>query len=124
MYLRQLRKIVGRGMSYLSHPDMCITREEADVHSIVKLLNDDWTNHFVCISAGTMAPLGVARDILYAHTCGMAAYEEFKRDRIEDERPKAQFHDKIAKKKHLSKEAFRKIRQTKYVEGLYTYGKG
>ena len=30
---------------------------------------------------------------------------------------------KRSKKKHLSKEAFKKIRQTKYVECFYTYGK-
>ena len=29
----------------------------------------------------------------------MAAYEEFKRDRLEDEIPKAPFHDKITKKR-------------------------
>ena len=99
MYLRQLRKMVGRGMSHLSHPDLCITRDEADVHSIVKLLDDDWTNNFVSISAGTLAHPDVAGGILDAHTCGMAAYEKFKRDRVEDEWPKAQFHDKITKKR-------------------------
>ena len=33
----------------------------------------------------------------------MAAYEEFKRDRLEDERPKAQFHDKITMKRQSKK---------------------
>ena len=46
MYLRQLRQIVGRGMSHLSHPYLHITWDEADVHSIVNLLDEDWTNHF------------------------------------------------------------------------------
>ena len=44
MYLRQLRQMVGRGMSHLSHPDLHmprITRDEADVQSIVKLLEED-----------------------------------------------------------------------------------
>ena len=104
MYLRQLRKSVGRGMSHLSHPDLHlprITRDEADVQPIVKLLEDDWTNpfdlndsKFVSISAGTLAQPDVARDILDAHKIGMAAYGEFKRYRLEDEIPKAQFHDK------------------------------
>ena len=107
MYLRQLRQMVGRGMSHLSHPDLHmprLTRDEADVQSIVQLLEDDWTNpfdpnecEFVSISTGTLAPPDVARDILDAHKIGMAAYEEFKRDRLEDEVPKAQFHDKITK---------------------------
>ena len=49
MYLKQLRRMVGRGMSHLSHPDLLmprITRDEADVQSIEKLLEDDWTNPF------------------------------------------------------------------------------
>ena len=64
-------------MSQLSHPDMHmprITRDEADVQSIVKLLEDDWTNpfdpnesEFVSISTGTLARPDVARDILDAH---------------------------------------------------------
>ncbi len=93
-------------MSHLSHPDMHITRDEADVQSIVKLLDDDWTNsfdpnesEFVSISTGTLAPPDVARDILGALKFGIAAYEEFKRDQLEDERPNAQFHDKITKKR-------------------------
>ncbi|KAJ8413153.1 hypothetical protein AAFF_G00091490 [Aldrovandia affinis] len=48
-YLKQLRRMVGCGMSHLSHPDLQmprITRDEADVQSIVKLLEDDWTNPF------------------------------------------------------------------------------
>ena len=56
----------------------------------------------VGISTGTLAPPDVARDILDAHKISMAAYEDFKRDRLEDERPKAQFHDKITEKR-LSK---------------------
>ena len=109
MYLRQLRQMVGRGMSHLSHPGMHmprITRDEADVQSIVKLLEDDWTNpfdpnesKFVSISTGTLAPPGVSRYILDAHNIGMAVYGEFKRDRHEDEIPKAQFHDKITEKR-------------------------
>ena len=97
----------GRGTSHLSHPNrhmFRITRDEADLQSIVKLLEDDWTNpldsnesEFVSISTGTLAPPDVARAIIDAHTIGMAAYEEFKRDRLGDERPKAQFYAKIMK---------------------------
>ena len=77
MYLKQLRRMVGRGMSHLSHPDLLmprITWDEADVQSIEKLLEDDWTNpfdqnetEFVSISTGTLSPLDVARDLLDAH---------------------------------------------------------
>ena len=87
-------------MSHLSHPDLHITRYEADVQPIGKLLDDDRTHPFdlnesafVSILTGTLAPSYVARDIVDAHKFGMAAYEKFKRDRLEDEIPKAQFHD-------------------------------
>ena len=85
-------------MSHLSHPDLHmprITRSEAAVKSIVKILEDDWTNpfdsnesEFVGLSTSTLASPDVARDTLDAHKIGMAACEQFKRDRLEDERPK------------------------------------
>lgn len=49
MFLKQLRMMVGCGMSHYSHPDLQmprITRDEADVQSIVRLLEDDWMNPF------------------------------------------------------------------------------
>ncbi|KAJ8403211.1 hypothetical protein AAFF_G00354280 [Aldrovandia affinis] len=83
-----------------------ITRDEADVQSIVKLLEDDWTNpfdpnesEFVSISTGTFPPPDVARDLLDAHKIGMEAYKGLKRDQLEDAKPKTQFHDKITKKR-------------------------
>ena len=109
MYLKQLlRRMVGRGMSHFSHPDLLmprITRDEADVQSIEKLLEDDWTNpfdqnetEFVSTSTGTLSPPDVARDLLGAQKIGAEAYEAFRRDRLEDETPKTQFHDKLTKK--------------------------
>ena len=69
-----------------------ITRDEADLQSIVKLLEDDWTNpfdpnesEFVSFSTGTLAPPDVARDTIDAHNIGMAAYGEIKSNRLEDE---------------------------------------
>ena len=54
-----------------------------------------WTNifnpnesEFDSISTGTLAHPYIARDILDAHKMGMAAYGEFKQDRLEDEMPK------------------------------------
>ena len=99
-------------MIHLSHSDLLMpgtTRDKADVQSIVKLLEDYWTNRFdpneselVRISTCTLAPPYVTSDILAAHKIGMAAYGEFKRDRLEDEIPKAQFHDKITMKRLMT----------------------
>ena len=87
MFLKQLRAMTGRGQSHLSHPDLQpprIARDEADVQSIVKLLEDDWTNpfdanesEFVSISTGSLPPPDVAKDLLDAHKIGMEAYETF-----------------------------------------------
>lgn len=108
-YLKHLRQMVERGMSHLSHPDMQrprITRDEADVQSMVKLLEDDWTNPFdpnesdlVIISTGTMGPPDVTRSLLDAHKTGTEAYKKFKQNRLEVSNPKTQFHDKITKKR-------------------------
>ena len=123
MYLKQLRRMVGRGMSHLSHPDLLIpriTRDEADVQSIEKLLEDDWTNpfdqnetEFVSISTGTLSPPDVARDLLDAHKIGTEAYEAFRRHRLEDETPKTQFHDKLTKKRLKTFSDIRKKPSTK-----------
>lgn len=66
MFHKQLRMMVGCGMSHHSHPDLQmprITRDEADVQSIVRLFEDDWMNpfdpresEFVSISTGTFPP--------------------------------------------------------------------
>ena len=64
-------------MSHHSHPDLQIpriTRDEADVQSTVRLLEDDWINpfepresEFVRISTGTFPPPYIAGDLLDAH---------------------------------------------------------
>ena len=56
-------------------------------------------SHATSVPSVCQTPTYVARDILDAYQFGMAAYEEIKRGRLEDERPKAQFHDKITKKR-------------------------
>ena len=82
MYLGQVRKVAVRVMSHLSHPDRHmsrITRDEDDVQSIVKRLEDDWTNHFdpneneFGFSTGALAPPDVASDIIDAHKIGIEA---------------------------------------------------
>ena len=107
-YLKQLRSMVGREISPLNHPDLQtsrITRDEADVQSIVKLLEDDCTNpfnqnesEFVSISTATLPPPDVARDLLDAHKIGEEAYQAFKRDPLEGEIT-TEFHDKMTKKR-------------------------
>ena len=84
--MKQVRKMVGRGMTHLSHPDRHMLRiisDEADVQFSVKLLEDVWTtfrpneSDFVGISTGTLATPDVASHILDGQKNGIEAYEEF-----------------------------------------------
>lgn len=63
MFVKHIRRMVGCGMSYNKHPDLQlprIARDEADVQSIVRLLEDDWMNPFdtrkVSLSAFQQGP--------------------------------------------------------------------
>ena len=63
--------MAGRGTSHLSHLDLHITRNEADVQSIVKHMDDDGTNpfdpnesEFVSIMTCTLTPPDISTDIL------------------------------------------------------------
>lgn len=108
-YLRQLREMVGQGDSLLNHPDLQlprIRRDEADVQSIVDILETCWVNplspdqcEFVSLSNATVAPPDVAKDLLDAREIGEQAYQAFKHERLETTPPTTQFHDKMTKKK-------------------------
>jgi len=99
--------MVGNSDSQPNNTDLQqsrILRDEADVQSLVDLLETSWLNplsadapEFVSISSATVAPPDVAHDLLMAHNVGQEAYQEFKRTRLETHPPTAQFHDKITK---------------------------
>ena len=83
-YLRQLRGMIDHSDSGFSHPDLQfsrIRRDEADVQSLVQLMEKDWLNPFssdhgqlVSLSTATVAPLEIAKDLLQAHRIGEEAY--------------------------------------------------
>ena len=83
--LRQLVEQISLQCANLSHPDLeerCIKRDEADVASLVDLLENNWTNPFqqdpsdlISISIGTAASPEVAQDLLSAHQKGAEAYQ-------------------------------------------------
>ena len=106
-YLRQLREMVGQNDSPLTHPDLQfprIRKDEADVQSIVDLLENCWANplspdqkELVSLSSATVAPPDVANDLLEAKKVGEEAYECFKNERLETATTK--FHDTMKKMK-------------------------
>ena len=108
-YLRQLRDMVGRSESRVNHPDLQsprIRRDEADIQSLVELMETCWLNpfspdhtEFVSLSTATVVPTDVASDLLNAYKIGEEAYQAFKQERLESNPPTTQFHDKMTKKK-------------------------
>ena len=92
MYLRQLRDMIGHQNSDISHPDLQpprIKRDEADVQSLVDLMETSWLNSFspnhpelVSLSTATVAPPAIAEDLLGAHKIGEEAYKAFRQERL------------------------------------------
>ena len=83
-----------------------IRRDEADVQSLVQLMETNWLNPFnaeqgdlVSLSTATTAPPEVAKDLLGAYRIGEDAYQAFKEERLETDTPTIQFHDTMTKEK-------------------------
>lgn len=107
IYFRQLRDLIGQGRCKLSHPDLqgpMIKRDDADVQSLIKLIENNWLSHvspdeldLICLTTGTTAPPDVIRDLLSALEKGEEAYQLFKQTRLDADPPSVKFHDKMAK---------------------------
>jgi len=103
--LRQLRGLILLQSPGLGHADLQssrITRDEADVESIVELLESNWINPFanepsdlVCISTGAAAPPDVCSDLLKAQERGEKA-DKLQAERLEKG---SGFYDTIKKLK-------------------------
>ena len=107
-YLRQLKESVNITDTNSRHADLGhsrITRDEADIQSVMDMLENNWVDPFnsedqdlVSISTGTLATAEVLKDLKDAEHIGRDAYEEFRKDRIEPGHAK-KFHDPIKKQK-------------------------
>lgn len=79
-YLRQLRNMINQRDTDFSHPDLQLPRmrrDEADVQSLVQLMETSWLNSFsfengelVSLSTAAEAPPEVAKDLLEAYKIG------------------------------------------------------
>jgi hypothetical protein len=104
--LRQFRKLTDTVSPACIHPDIEPTRirkDEADVQSLVTLMEDTWTNpmddspsELISISTGTTATPEIEKDILNAYQIGETAYSEFKTKRMNSTKSE-KFHDPLAK---------------------------
>ena len=86
--------MVGLGGSRLNHPDLQqsrIVKDEADVQSLVNLMEDNWINPFrsdqdslVSLATAAMPPTEIAHDLMNASTVGEEAFEAFINRRLEN----------------------------------------
>ncbi|KAG0712854.1 hypothetical protein GWK47_017525 [Chionoecetes opilio] len=80
---------------------------EADVQSLVQLMETSWLNpfnadprRFVSLSTATTAPPRSCKDLLGAYRIGEDAYQALKgREPLETDTPTIQFHDTMTKTK-------------------------
>ena len=106
-YLRQLREATGRSKSKLSHKDLQRTRikkDEADVQSLLSLMENSWMNPMVpentnltSLSTGVLAPPDVSYGLLQACDVGEAAYQVFNQTRLSQHPPAVKLFDKMKK---------------------------
>eukprot|EP00058_Branchiostoma_floridae_P015563 XP_002601051.1 hypothetical protein BRAFLDRAFT_102389 [Branchiostoma floridae] len=97
----------GAKSSKFSHKDLQttrITRDEADVSSLVDLMENNWINPMSSeepdlVSLSTDSVAHPSLHISNAHQMGEDAYVSFRRNRLEQDPPEVKFHDKLTKLK-------------------------
>uniref|UniRef100_H3B9B3 Uncharacterized protein n=1 Tax=Latimeria chalumnae TaxID=7897 RepID=H3B9B3_LATCH len=125
--LKQLHDMIelqSPGLSYADLEPSCIQKDEADVQSLVDLLENNWTNPFssnssdlVSISTGMAAPPDFTHDLLKAQDQGEKAYQNFQYDRLET--GSQHFHYRLLKLKLKTFSSLKKQRRTKMMNKAY-----
>ncbi|CAH3143072.1 unnamed protein product [Porites evermanni] len=108
IFLKQLRDMLNLSKSNSGHTDLQktrIVRDEADVKSLIAMLESNWINPFsaeqqdlVCLSTGKVATQKIEEDLLGAKSVGEKAYKEFRAQRLEAN-PPVKFHETLKKSK-------------------------
>ena len=109
IFLNQLKDMLDLSKSNSEHTDlqkMRIARDEADVKSLITMLESNWINPFsseqqdlLCLSTGKVATNKIEEDLLNAKSVGEKAYQEIRVQRLEVNLPKLTFHDSLKKSK-------------------------
>ena len=81
---------------------MAIKKDERDVQEMTDLLLISWPNSFfdesqplASISASAVPSPDIALDLAKAYLSGEAAYQGFKNNRLEPDKPLVKFHDTL-----------------------------
>ena len=109
VFMRQLKDMLHLSTSKSKHTDLQpsrIAKDEADVKSIVSMLDGSWINpflgsqqHLLCLSSGKLATPEIERDLLQAEASGEKAFRTFSSERLESDPPKVKFNDPMKKMK-------------------------
>jgi len=122
LFLRKIREMAGYGQGNNDHADLQksrIAKDEKDVQGMVDLILNNWINPLAdadqplaSISTSAVPSPEIARDLARAYLVGEAAYQDFKNERLEPDKPSAKFHNPLKKQKLKS---FTNLSKTKRV---------
>ena len=109
MFLQEMREMVGYAQGNNGHADLqksTIKKDYKDVQEMTDLLLNSWLNPFsdesqplASISTSVVPSPDIALDLAKAYLSGQAAYQDFKNNRLEPDKPLVKFHDTLKKQK-------------------------
>lgn len=130
MFLREIREMVGYSQDNNGHADLQksrIKKDEKDVQEMTDLLLNSWLNPFsdesqplASISTGAVPSPDIALDLAKAYLSGEAAYQGFKNNRLEPDKPLVKFHDTLKKQKLKTFTSMSKVKTIKKKKGEET----
>ena len=115
--------MVGYSQDNNGHADLQksrIKKDEKDVQEMTDLLLNSWLNPFsdesqplASISTGAVPSLDIALDLAKAYLSGQAAYQGFKNNRLEPDKPLVKFHNTLKKQKLKTFTSMSKVKTIK-----------
>ena len=121
LFLRKMQEMVGYAKGNNDHADLQksrITKDENDIQGMVDVILN-WINPFAdadqplaSISTSAVASPEIAQDLDRAYLVSKAAYQDFKKERLEHDKSSVKFHDPLKKQKLKS---FTNLSKTKNV---------
>ena len=116
MFLREMREMVGYAQGNNGHADLQksrIKKDEKDVQDMTDLLLNSWLNPFSDESQPLAGISTSAVPLAKAYLSGVAAYQDFKNNRLEPDKPLVKFHDTLKKQKLKTFTSMSKVKTIK-----------
>ena len=121
--------MVGYAQGNNGHVDLQqsqIAKDEQDVKAMVDLIESNWTNPFssyqplLSISTRATASPEIKRDLSRAYLVRETAYQQFKKECLEPEKPPMKFHHTLTKQKLKTSSDHNKTKKAKQSKGNET----